>query len=67
MTFHLMLRFAEGPPGSALPTVPFDQGKTDALFIYEPHHEKTCVRGLRPDTNWPAQPQRLARGLKFRL
>ena len=31
--------------------------------------KKTCLRkfSTRPDTNWPAQPQKLARVLKFRL
>ena len=37
--------------------------------IIEPRHDKTCLREFptRPDTNWPAQPQKLARVLKFRL
>ena len=36
---------------------------------YEPQHDKTCLREFptRPDTNRPAQPQRLARVLKFWL
>ena len=35
---------------------------------YEPHHEKTCLRGLWPvKTHSPAQLQRLARVLKFGL
>ena len=35
----------------------------------EPRHDKTCLREFptRPDTNWPAQPQKLAGVLKFRL
>ena len=35
----------------------------------EPHHEKMCLREspTRPDTNRPAQPQKLARVLKFQL
>ena len=38
------------------------------MIIYEPRHEKTCLQGLRPGkTNWPAQPQKLARVLKFHL
>ena len=37
--------------------------------IIEPRHDKTCFREFptRPDTNRPAQPQKLARVLKFRL
>ena len=37
--------------------------------LYEPRHDKTCLRefSTRPDTNRPAQPQKLARALKFRL
>ena len=37
--------------------------------IYEPRHDKTRLRKFptRPDTNRPAQPQKLARVLKFRL
>ena len=36
---------------------------------HEPWHDKTCLRefSTRPDRNWPAQPQKLARVLKFRL
>ena len=36
---------------------------------YEPRHEKMCLREspTRPDTNRPAQPQKLARVLKFRI
>ena len=32
-------------------------------YVYEPRHDKTCLREFltRPDTNWPAQPQKLAR------
>ena len=33
--------------------------------INEPRREKTCLRGLRPGKTQTAQPQRLARGLKF--
>ena len=35
----------------------------------EPRHEKTCLREFptTPDANRPAQPQELARILKFRL
>ena len=48
---------------------------TDALkennFIQliESRHDKTCLREfpIRPDTNRPVQPQKLARVLKFRL
>ena len=38
-------------------------------FTFEPLYDKTCLREFpsRPDTNRPAQPQRLARVLKFRL
>ena len=37
--------------------------------IFEPRHDKTCLREFptRPDTNRPAQPQKLVRVLKFRL
>ena len=37
--------------------------------IIEPRHDKMCLREFptRPDTNRPAQPQKLARVLKFRL
>ena len=37
--------------------------------LYEPRHDKMCLREFptRPDTNRPAQPQQLARVLKFRL
>ena len=36
--------------------------------ISEPRHDKTCLRKFptRPDTNRLAQPQKLARVLKFR-
>ena len=39
------------------------------FFSYEPRHDKTCLRefSTRPDTNRPAQPQKLATVLKFRL
>ena len=39
------------------------------IKISEPRHDKTCLREFptRPDTNRPAQPQKLARLLKFRL
>ena len=42
---------------------------TPQLNIIEPRHEKMCLREspTRPDTNRPAQPQKLARVLKFRL
>ena len=38
-------------------------------FIYEPRHDKTCLREFptRPDTNRPAQPQKIARVLKIWL
>ena len=38
-------------------------------YRIEPHHDKMCLREspTRADTNWPAQLQRLARVLKFRL
>ena len=39
------------------------------LVLCEPRHDKMCLREFptRPDTNRPAQPQKLARVLKFRL
>ena len=39
------------------------------LYAFEPCHEKMCLREFPtwPDTNRPAQPQKLARVLKFRL
>ena len=39
------------------------------FIIIAPRHEKMCLRefATRPDTNWPVQPQKLARVLKFRL
>ena len=39
------------------------------LVPYEPRHENMCLREspTRQDTNWPAQLQRPARILKFRL
>ena len=38
-------------------------------ILYELRHEKMCLREFptRPDTNRPAQPQKLARVLKFQL
>ena len=38
-------------------------------YTNEPRHDKTCLREFptRPYTNRPAQPQKLARVLKFRL
>ena len=38
-------------------------------FMIEPRQDKKCLRefSTRPDTNRPAQPQKLARVLKFRL
>ena len=38
-------------------------------YTYEPRHDKTCIHEFptRPDTNRPAQSQKLARVLKFRL
>ena len=51
-------------------------GSTELIFIItsfrftmEPRHEKTCLREFpaRYDSNWPAQLQKLARVLKFRL
>ena len=40
-----------------------------AMNINEPGHDKMCLWEFptRPDTNRPAQPQTLARVLKFRL
>ena len=37
--------------------------------VYEPLHEKTCLREFptRSGSNWPAQLQKLARALKFWL
>ena len=41
------------------------------LISFEPHCEKTCLWGLRPvtryDTNRTVQPQKMARGFKFRI
>ena len=34
------------------------------IVINEPCHNKT---GLRSDTNWAVQPQKMVRGLKFRI
>ena len=44
-------------------------GSNVLLDIYEPRHEKTCLQEFptRSDSNRPAQPQKLARVLKFRL
>ena len=41
----------------------------DLYHTVEPRHEKTCLRVFptRSDSNWPAQLQKLARGLKFWL
>ena len=38
-------------------------------IILEPRHDKTYLWEFptRPDTNWPPQPQKLVRVLKFRL
>ena len=38
------------------------------LRLVEPHCEKPCLRGFptRFDTNFAVQPQKMARGLKFR-
>ena len=38
-------------------------------ILYEPCHDKMCLREYptRQDTNWPAQLQKLAGGLKFWL
>ena len=43
--------------------------KGTTIIVFEPRHDKTCLREFptRPDTNQPAQPQKLARVLKFRL
>ena len=42
---------------------------TEDPYIYESRHDKTCLREFptRPDTNRPAQPQKLSRVLKFQL
>ena len=42
---------------------------TSNTFLNKPRHDKTCFREFltTPDTNRPAQPQKLARVLKFRL
>ena len=39
------------------------------LLRNDPRHDITCLQEFptRPDTNRPAQPQKLARVLKFRL
>ena len=41
----------------------------NGTVINEPRHEKTCLREIpsRSDSNWPAQLQKLAWGLKFWL
>ena len=38
-------------------------------YVSEPRHDKMCLRKFptKPDTNRPAQPQKLARVLKFRI
>ena len=47
--------------------------KNDKLVMerikYEPRREKTCLRGFQTwsDTNQAAQPQKMARGLKFQI
>ena len=43
--------------------------KMHVYVPYEPRHDKTCIQEFptRPDTNRPAQPQKLARVLKFRF
>ena len=40
---------------------------TDSLITIEPRHEKTCLREFPTwsDSNWPAQLQKIAWGLKF--
>ena len=40
----------------------FNSNLLHVLFIYEPRHNKTCLWEFptRPDTNRPAQPQKLA-------
>ena len=42
---------------------------SSSINVYDPRHDKTCLREFptTPDTNRPAQPQKLARVLKFRL
>ena len=38
------------------------------LLLYEPRHEKICPGfATRVDSDQPAQPQKLGRGLKFRV
>ena len=40
----------------------------DSSKLFEPEHEKTNNLGffpITPDTNWPVQPQKQARSLKF--
>ena len=43
--------------------------KYNESLCREPRHDKMCLREFptRPDTNRPAQPQKLARVLKFWL
>ena len=43
--------------------------RTMLVNINEPRHDKMCLREFPtwPDTNRPAQPQKLARVLKFGL
>ena len=52
-------------------TKDYDKGglKMIDLKTFEPRHEKTCPREFptRSDSNWPAQLQKLAGGLKFWL
>ena len=43
LTFHMMLRFDEGPPGTALPTVPFNTGKLMQLY-FAPHRIINIVK-----------------------
>ena len=46
-----------------------NKNKKQPFNLYEPRHEKMCLREspTRRDTNRSAQPQKLARVLKFRL
>ena len=43
--------------------------RTEKETLYEPRCEKTGSSGFptRPDTNQAVQPQKMARGLKFRI
>ena len=45
------------------------RNETTLEILNEPRHDKMYLREFptRPDTNRPAQPQKLARDLKFRL